>query len=80
MSITLELKVKFPIEVPPVPFSHFAVELLYFNTCPFATLVISISDKLLMLSPVMPEIKPAPLVSSFVFVGIVGLFVIVEVV
>ena len=76
----LELNVKFPIEVPPVPFIHFAVELSYFSTCPSVTLVMFISDKLFILSAVMPDINPAPFVSSFVFVGIVGLFVIVEVV
>ena len=80
MSITLELNVKLPIEVPPVPFSHLEVELLYFNTWPLATLVMFTSFKLLILSAVIPAMKPAPLVSSFVFDGIVGLFVIVEVV
>ena len=80
MSIVLELKVKLPIDVPPVPFSHLPVELLYFNTSPFATLVMFISDKLLMLSDVIPVINPAPFVSSFVFDGIVGLFVIVALV
>ena len=76
----LELKVKFPMEVPPVPFIHFAVELSYFNTCPSVTLVMFISDKLFILSAVMPVIKPAPFVRSLVFVGIVGLLVIVDVV